>query len=59
MKTRPNLNPIVYETRVQRIDGEEIHITGSRSGDTCNLSTGEIGVAQARDLPAEIRLPVH
>jgi len=40
---------IVYETRVQKINGEEIHVAGSRPGDTCNLSTGEVHVARMID----------
>jgi len=41
--------PISYETRVRTINDEEIHLPGSRAGDTCNLSTGEVNVARMVD----------
>lgn len=38
--------PIVCETRVQHLDGSDVHIDDPRHGDTCNLSTGEVHVAR-------------
>lgn len=39
-------DPIVYETRVNRIDGEEIRPAFDKAGDAWNLSTGEVAVAR-------------
>ena len=46
MNTTKLLAPIVCETRVRVLDGEDLCIKNHRHGDTYNLTTGEVHVAR-------------
>ena len=46
MNTTTIPDPIVNETRVSRLGGEEVHIKDARNGDAYNLTTGEASVAR-------------
>lgn len=46
MNTTTIPEPIVRETRVQYLDGEDMCIDDPRHRDTCNLGTGEVHVAR-------------